>query len=49
MLSKEENSRNIKVLEDTCQSLRKLLDELFQEREKRLMVLYKKFIIHLKY
>ncbi|KAG4093214.1 hypothetical protein H8356DRAFT_949312 [Neocallimastix lanati (nom. inval.)] len=37
MLSKEENSRNIKVLEDTCQSLRKLLDELFQEREKRLM------------
>ncbi|ORX78757.1 hypothetical protein BCR32DRAFT_234838 [Anaeromyces robustus] len=37
MLTEEGNLRNIKTLEDTCQSIRKLLDELFQEREKRIM------------
>jgi len=36
MLSEEDNSRNIQVLENTCQNLRKLLDELFQERERKL-------------
>jgi len=45
MLSEKHNSRNIQVLENTCQNLRKLLDELFQERERKLSV-YIKFLFN---